>query len=408
MPIQDLAGNPLIDQSSPMLGYTPVVLNTDEDLSLEIYRFLIEVIREEDQNNGNQFVERFLNGPQEVWDTIDKRIKAIPSLWSVTDIEDRFLIYLKWIVGWTSELDYITDDLDSATLRRLIASSVAFWKERGTEDAMLDILRLTTAARLRIWNWFDIRWIAGETQVGEDAKGYDSWMLSLPGPPNYDENRMNVRIVDDGSLNRRLVRNLVRLTRPDGERITITYIGFLDMFLVDDDDSQWSHNGAGATIVDGGTMALSGTEDAVVNLDGADDWTNYTFSARVKGNGQVQFYRTADTDYYYVEIDIAANTLELGKLLAGAPTVLSTVDMEATFGEFLDADLFYMIRILVTPEAATSRIVLFWDSNLATQVTDTDHTEGAIGLASTTGALECDEVEMFFNPADEDTIDINS
>lgn len=408
MTIQDVAGNPLITQTSPMIGYIPIDVLTGQELALRIYPFIIETIRQEDQDNGDQFVERFLNGPQGIWYTIDAKIKSLPSLWSVTDIDDEFLPYLKWIVGWTSVLNYITDDLDSATLRRLIAASVPFWKERGIEQSIIDILRLTTAARLRVWNWFDLRIIVGEMAVGEEHKGYDPWMISLPGPPGYEENKYNVRIVDDGSLNRALVRNLVKLTRPGGERVTISYIGFLDLFNVDDDDSQWSHNDVGTTVVEEGLMKLSGGEDAVISLDGADSWMNYVVTARVKGECFFHFYRTASTDFYYAHLDIANNALRVGVTLAGTPTILSSIDMYTTFGVYLDADLFYALRVEVIPETTQTRIKVYFDACQAFSLTDSTHVQGSVGFLSGSGTLEIDEVELFFNPLETDEIDINS
>lgn len=408
MTIQDAAGNLFVTQTSPMIGYIPLETLTGQELTLKIYPFIIEVIRQEDQDNGAQFLERFLEGPQEMWSIIDEKIKSLPTLWSVTDIEDRFLPYLKWIVGWTSVLDYITDELDSDTLRRLIASSVPFWKERGTENSIRDILRLTTAARLRIWNWFDLRYITGETAVGEEHLGYDPWMLSLPGAPNYEENRYNVRIVDDGSLNRKLVRDLVRLTRPSGERVTIGYIGFLDLFLVDDDDSQWSHNGIGTSVVEDGLMKLSAGEDAVISVSGADNWMNYVVTTRVRGECFYHFYRTASTDFYYVHLDITNNALRVGVTLAGTPTVLSSIDMYTTFGVYLDPDLFYSLRVEATPEGSATRIKVYFDANQAFSLSDSTHVQGSVGLLSGSGLLEVDEVELFFNPLETDEIDINS
>lgn len=406
MTIQDTAGNLLTTQTSPMIGFNEVDAS-DEPLSLRIYPFLIEGIREEDQNNGGRFVERFLEGPQAQWDVMDRRAKDIPKLWSVTEIEDQYLIYLKWIVGWTSELDYITDDLDSATLRRLIAASVPFWKIRGTENAMVDILRLTTGARLRVWNWFDLRWIVGEEGFSDDQSGYDSWMLALPGPPDYDENQMNVRIVDDGTLNRRLVRNLVRLTRPDGETITISYIAFLDQFTVDDDDSQWDHNDVGTTVVADGFMRLDAGQDAVVNVPGADDWLDYVFYARVRGTGLIQFYRTAATDFYFVQIDVAANTVAVGRVLAGVEAILTTIDMFAAHGVTLFDDIFYGFRQEVIPEAGGTRIRVFFDANPIANLIDFTHVQGAIGFASTGLVFDIDQTELFFNPLTEDVIDTN-
>lgn len=408
MSIQDLAGNSFITQSSPMIGFVEVDLTATRPLQLRIYEFLHDPIKVADQLQGNQFVERLLTGSQEVWNGIDRSIRALPKMWSITEVADRLLVYLKWIVGWTSELDSITDELDSAALRRLISASVPFWKVRGTENAMAELLTLTTGARLRIWNWFDLRWIVGETALGEELSGYDPWMLHLPGPTAYDEMQSNVRIVDDGTLNRRLVRNVVKLTRPSGERVTIDYIGFLDMFTTVGDDSQWEHNGVGTAVVADGKMTLSGGADIVAVTSDSDNWLNYTFTARVRGNGDLEFFRSADTDYYFVRIDIAANTLTIGKVLAGVESTIDQIELVFWFGLELQADLFYAIRVVVATEPPGTRIAVYFDGNDAFNLNDTTHVEGSIGFLSSSGAFEIDDIEMYFNPLTSDYIDINS
>ncbi len=413
MTIQDLSSNLLLTQSSPMIGFMiDLTTPTRRPLPLRIYPFLIEGIREEDQVNGAQFVERFLNGPQLVWDGIDNAIRSLPDMWSVTKCEDRLLRFLKWIVGWTSELDYITDDLDFATLRRLIAASVPFWKIRGNEVALTEILRLTTAARVRIWTWFDLRFIVGEIGMGEEHQGYDPWMLSLPGPPNYDENRMNVRIVDDGTLNRRLVRNLVKLTRPSGERIMISYLGFLDQFTTDDDYSQWSLSvGSAVPTVANGVMTVGLTASVFVSVNGADSWRNYVFSLRFRSTeAAIEAYRTGDGDNYVFLVDCVSNTIQVAVFLAGVPTLLASVNTLTLYGWLLDPSLFYTLRVSIVPEGASNRIVVWLDGNFIASVLDATHSEGSIAVVGlySTGPIEVDEVEMFFNPLQEDVIDINS
>lgn len=415
MTIQDLAGNLFVTQSSPMIGFVQVDLTSPRQLQLLIYRFLIEGIREDDQLRGDRFVERFLQGPQEVWNGIDRSIRLLPNMWSIAKCEDRFLPYLKWIVGWTSELDYITDDLDSATLRRLIAASVPFWKIRGGEPALADILQLITGARVRVWNWFDIRWICGETIMSEEHQGYDPWMLSLPGAPNYDENRMNVRIVDDGTLNRKLVRNLVKLTRPAGERITISYIGLLDLFTSDGDTSQWTNSvGATTPTVANGMMLIGPTNSVYANVDGAESWQNYVASVRFRGPFLIfEVYRTGDGDNYLVYVDTGSSQVALFRFLAGTPTPLV---LEATYDHppggawFLSQDLFYTVRVEISPELATNRIQVWLDGNLMISTTDATHDAGGIAFSGlfTPSTAEIDEVELFFLPLEEDVIDINS
>lgn len=433
MTIQDLAGNPFITASGPMIGFMPASESSSRALSLRIYRFLIEGIREEDQTRGARFVERYLEGPQAAWGRIDGTIRSLPDMWSITKCDDRFLPYLKWIVGWTSELDYITDDLDASTLRRLIAASVPFWKIRGSEDALTEILRLTTAARLRVLTWFDLRYISDETGLSEEHEDHDPWMIDLPGADARAENQMNVRIVDDGSLNRRLVRNLVRLTRPGNERVTISYLGFLDLFTTDDDSSQWAERtgpyGEGSLVftspvVDGGVMTLSSTTSVFANPHAASDWQNYTVSVKLRGATSVlEVYRTGDGDSYAVLIDTGLNTIGLYKFVAGAPTLINYAQtfIAATPGEGgfgggvgsggwdLRADEFYTLRVSLVPEAGATQITVWLDGNFALSALDATHAHGSVGLVglySAAAPMGVSDVELFFNPMQEDFIDI--
>lgn len=425
MSIQDTAGNPLITQSSPMIGFIPLADQLD-GLRLRIYYFIIEGIRQEDQQNGQKFLERYLNGPETLWAAFHDAITNVTALWDVASIPDELLQYLKRIVGWTTELDVITDPLDALTLRRLIAASVPFWKRRGPEDAMVSILRLVTGARVRVWNWFDYRIILDETAFGEDWNGFDPWMISLPGPPNLDEYRSNVRIVDDGTLDHDAVVNLVKLCRPAGERVEISYIGFMDLFTVNDDNSQWDNEpdpfaqggSASQSIVDGGTFVVSASgasdsAEAFVSAEGSDSWNNYTVTWRIRGAAPVcVFYRTGNGDMYYVTVSVSSNELVLRKLVAGVPSLLAAnVNMFATFGVILDADIYQAIRAEAVPEAGQTRIRVFWESELAFDVLDASHAQGSIGTGRAVGggtSMELDEVELFFNPLETDTIDINS
>lgn len=424
MTIQDLASNPFITSTSPMIGFIPPGLLDEESLSLRIYLFVLEQIRIEDQLHGHQFLERYLIGPQVEWARVRESIRNLPSLSSVSKVDDEFLQYLKWIVGWTSELDNITDELNDETLRRLIAASVRFWKSRGTDDSIIDILRLTTGARVRIWNWFDFRIVVGEVAMTEDYEGFDPWMIELPGPPNVDENRYNIRIVDDGSLSRSLVRGLARLTRPGNERVEIAYLAFLDMFLVDDDNSQWafasdpfsSGDSVSASTVTNNEMTVVPTvptesAEAYVDVPNADDWLEYTVTWRARGKDWIcSFYRTGNGDMYAVSVDTTANELSLFKLVGGVPAAVGPViDMQATFGTELQTDVFYAIRVTAVPENGQTRIQVFFDAMLAVSELDPTHAEGSIGIGHlTNGSVVLSEAEIFFNPLESDTIDINS
>jgi phage tail-like protein len=403
MPIQDLSGNPLVTITSPMIGFQSLPADADA-LNLDMYRFIINVIREEDQINGNQFLQRFLKGPQAVWkDSVDKAL-FISALWDVATCPDQYLQYLKNIVGWTDELKHITDRLDDLTLRRLIAASVPYWKRKGPENALIAILSLTTGARVRIWNWFDYRIVLDENAFGEDWNGYDPWMISLPGPPNTDENRSNVRIVDDGTLDRILVRALCGLARPVNERIEISYIGFLDLFRIDDDLSQWEPT-TGIVVVDG-KMDVPAGDESVIAVPGAADWSDYVVTARLLGSGIFQAYRTGAGDYYYAELSVATNQILVGVVVGGVPTVLATINM-AGYLVMLDANLHYALRLELSPESGQTRFNVYFESVLLASLLNPMHAQGTVAFASSVG-MEVDEAELFFNPLETDTLDINT
>lgn len=420
MTIQDLAGNIFQTASTQMIGFVPISASSDERrLALRIYRFLIEGIREADQVDGQRFVERFLEGPQGVWEGIDASIRSLPDMWSIVKCNDRFLVFLKWIVGWTSELDYITDDLDSVTLRRLIATSVPFWKIRGTEEAIADILQLTTASRTRVFDWFDFRYVADVTSLGEAVEGHDAWALPLPGAPDYVERQINVRIVDNGLLNRRLVRNLCALTRPGGERIRISYLGFLDLFEVDDDASQWTVAAGPSPTVSDGAMTVAVGQNLHANPNGSDAWRNYIVSVVFTAPALAfSFYRVSDDDCYIVSVQ--GSQVVLYSLVGGVTlTPLATAITYAPYypvvpslqpNSWLATTTKNTLRVQANAEGGATRIAVWLNANVLLSVLDSTFMEGSFGFLGATVGLPMvvHDVEMRFLPFDEDFIDIQS
>jgi len=402
-----------------MIGYIPMP-SVEEPLRMEMYKFLIEGIRIADQNEGGQFVERYLEGPQQIWRDITQNIRNLPLLWDIPTVSESFLIYQKNIVGWTSELDHITDQLDSETLRRLIIASVPFWKKRGPENSIIDLLKLVTGARVRIWNWFDFRIVMDGTALTEDREGYDPHMINLPGPPNYDENRYNIRIVDDGTLDHALVRELAKLTRPVNERVVISYLGFLDLFTTEGDNSQWEDGTNSISTVSGGVLTLNdpaGDTETHVGLDAAPDWTNYTATWKIRSDTKSMhcyFYRTGENDYYLISVFLNdhptfPNVIRLSKSVAGIDTVLASVNMLSTYTTEIQPDTYYAIRVEIIPESTYNVIRVYFDTLQVIDTNDSSHSSGSLGVGQTTGTqIELSEVEMFFNPMENDTVDINT
>lgn len=445
MPIQDIAYNGLPGGTTgQMLGYVAPPTSA-ETLSLDMYMFLIEQMRIADLSEGGLFLKRFVAGPQQIWAETQANIFALKNLWNIEKIDDRLLQFMKRIVGWTPDLDNITTRLTAAELRRLIAASATLWKKRGPEDALLEIvgLCLTTSVRMRIWNWFDFRWVLDETQLGETHQGRDPWIIELPGPPDYVEQYSNFRIVDNGSLDRILVEALVRLMRAAGERIEISYISFLDQFTKETDTRQWEALEDDAVlaplkeqfVVTGGALVSSAGSTAgdsrIVTardvIPESVDWENYVAYWRLKVNMDTpagtpgfgpMFYFSDEDNYYYLDIkpkwpdsfaQPPSTTIELRKVVSGVDSSVASADYFAITGDYLLHDVFYGFRVQITPFGGANVIQVYVDADLVIDTTDADHSRGGIGVWRTDRATyELDEAELFRLPLETVLIDINS
>lgn len=383
---------------------------------LDMYRFLIKPIREEDQRTGNLFVKRFLMGGQEVWKTTEQNTEAIKDLWSITDCPDEYLQYLKNIVGWTSELDHITKGLDYATLRRLISVSVPLWKSKTTEDAVKQILNVIGPARSRILNWFDLRWVLDETIFSVEHQGRDPWIVNMPGPTEDQEYWSIIRIVDPGAAKHQLVKDVVNLMRPAGERYLIVYLLFLDLFELDGDASQWEIVSGSDPTVSGGMIQLADDaelEIVTANVGGSADWDEYVVASRVRGGSSsgagfgVVFYLQSSIKYYYAILDVDANKLKLyKKTSSGAPTLIAEKDFSGILT--LVADVWYGLRVQVSPDGATNRIKVYLDGEEWINATDKAIFKGTAGLIHTSGiTMDSDMIEVLGLPVVSDTVEIN-
>lgn len=434
--IQDLAHNQLAGPAtSQMLGY--VDIDEAEELQLKIYSFILASIRGED-GRATLLLKRFLEGPQRVWETNQAKLFAIKTLWNILDIPDGYLQYIQGQLGWTGKYEAIPDALEASVKRRLLDASVAMWKNRGTEDTTVGIIQLTTGAQARIWNWFDKRWIIGETMLAQQHQGNDSWLLDLPNAASGEERYSNLRVVDDGTLDHDLVEALVRLCRATGERIQITYLSFMDLFTIEGDDAQWVRGGDfgllesdfirienGKAIMDDQAGYQFGM--SVVNVEGSADWSNYIAYFRVKcydvvapetGKIGLGFYfNEGGTEGYMVIVDpFAYGNFGKGEITfntwdAGGLNEITAVDYE--YGN-IEQDTYYGVRIQVSAEpngkgGYWNKVKVYLENDLVLESDDDTYTKGTLTLyRAPDTSLEVDEVEMFQLPADTTLIDINS
>jgi hypothetical protein len=304
----------------------------------------------------------------------------------------------------------------------LCAGHAAVTTASPTEDLIAE--EVTTAVRARVGTRAGIEDATGLTFNGATANTLAMLSVGLLGQPSGvisgGEQEYQVRVVDDGSLDRELVRNLVKLTRPLNERVDIFYVGFLDLFVTDGDKSQWTDE-AGVSVVSGGTMTLqlnSALESTYVSVDQSLSWSTYSVTWKVKGDAtfDLLFYRVAETDHYFVRVITALNsvsgrgTIELWVRNANVNTLLSTEELPLGF--FFSDELNHCIRVEVVRVGALNAIKVIVDAEIILSVNNGVHTAGSVGIRRQTsnggGVLTLDEIELFFLPASVDRIDINS
>lgn len=390
----------------------------------KIFDFIIDPIRSADRRQGHDFLRRYLEGFQSVWETTDAKIFDVTKLWSITDCPNEQLAFLKQIVGWTNDLDNITRELSYDELRRLIAISMRIWKRRGTESSIEDILFFATGARARVWNWFFFRWIIGETLFGEEHEGYDPWIVPDAGEDEQAEYLSQLRIVDDGTLNRTLVMNLLRLMRACSERWEVIYLTFLDTFLVAGDSTQWTTDNAPHLIVINNSLVISavGAEEYTENMNGL-TLKEGIFNVRCKTDGDKIDLRWKDENddlLYYIWIgtdsDASPSYLTLVRYVDGVPDTL----FEEEIPEFpVHKNVYYMFRATFSHEVdGRVRIQFFIDGNEMFNETDDQFvpigpelpafpTLKKIVFATFDATLTISEVEIVALPVETDVISIN-
>jgi len=147
-----------------------------------IYLFLLQSLRDADQRDGGRLVERICDGSYDVeWRALYARIYALLDLKDPERAPAEALDFLRWIVGLTSRYDDLVAGLDEGELRTLIHLAVRFWKRRGTENGLEYALETTLRAQVNVENWFDLRCLLEEWELGwTGVGGADLWLTDRP------------------------------------------------------------------------------------------------------------------------------------------------------------------------------------------------------------------------------------
>ncbi len=233
-----------------------------------------------------------------------------------------------------------------------------------------------------------------------------------------DDRRSNLRIMDLGTLDRDIVKRVLRMMRSCGERFDINYLHLLDLFNVVGDFLQWAPpTGADLDVSDGMLRLVNTTQGEVTHciVTNSEAWVDYVVSARLRGTSVTSsdtfgliFYRAATgTHYYYLAVETNTPALLLYKAVAGTPTLIQSVDLFALNITLLP-NIFYAYRVAIVAEGASNRIQVFFDGAELMSELDNALVAGSVGFFhDADAAIEIDEVEVFALPADTDTLEIN-
>lgn len=365
----------------------------------DAYKFLVKSLRDQDTAG---VLERIMLGPQGVWEDFQAKIAELDTLHDVDAIDDDYLTYLKHHVGWTRELDHITESLSAAELRKLITLSVAFWKSRGTELGIKNAIRLLVGRDVVIWNWFHMRWTVGESGFWVLGAETDSWMLG-----GYDEGQRGeytstiwVMREQGAEIDRQLLRDLVDLHRPLQEVYLVAYAGLVDDFSLGirkwkpipptATDSRWDDENFRLILEPGARRRA--------NVNGITDWLDVQWRTQIRFKGagdafRIIFRRQSD-DTRYEATFWQDGSLQVERFNGGAGVVLGTAALPHAFP--VDEPQVIGLNVF-RPSAGQLRIavMVYEQERLVGEITDPDHLlpGGAWVLENASTSIENVEVD---------------
>lgn len=406
--IADVGGNGIVGPVE--FGFIGFDGEAPPDLLDRIYNFHHESIRRSDVN---LLWKRLCDGFERIWVSIENNLDKIETLWNVSAIDDEFVRYLLPQVGWTDDLADITDRLGVDAVRRLVASAIPLWKRRGASLSSVEALNVIIGVDAWEWDWFDRRFLIGQTRFGHDLAPSSGWtdarLLSSKA-----RRWSNLRIADaEQALDRELIKRVVNLWRPSGERVLVSYVEFWDRFVDDSKLESWgsfSDGVAAETTIAGGVLAQS---DDAVSMHSFARGTALELLSSGSTRARV---RPAGSGWFGVVVgfsgdlalaiearfDLDDNTL--GVYQDGV--LISDVVQLKTFGVLLSPDVWRTIRVVA--HVPQTHLAIWLDNRLVFESFSIASRPGTSGVAHGIGAsLECGQFEIAPTPGRSDFVDIN-
>ena len=375
----------------------------DPNYPYDVYQFLAKPLRDADASG---LLERFTGAFQTVLENTDASTMDLLDLYDIDLAPDWALDYLLWHVGWTKELDYITDSLTADQKRKLLRLSAQMWKMKGTETGIKQAIRLFTGKEAIGWNWFYLRAEVDVVATGySEATGTDFWLVGSDYG-DRDEYLSIYWVTATDADERALIEQLMAIQKPMGEAFRVNYPDYVDDFQLDSVPRWTTLSGSAATWASGTFQlvipASTVTEPIDVGLALAEDVT-YLFSYQfTDAAGLLRFHfrsSSSAANGYRFEVDNAGKTAKLIRLVAGVPTTIATATLDASFN--VDWSLGVVIHVS-QPTASTLHIRVELDSESVADVTESGGSvqpAGTVSWASAgTGSITLDNIIIYERP----------
>ncbi len=212
----------------------------------------------------------------------------------------------------------------------------------------------------------------------------------------FDEYQTDIRIVDEGDLNKTLILRILNLMRPASERINVVFIRFFDDFL--DGIGQFETLAGSAAVNTSGQMELQPGTTVRTDVLGDSEFRDIVLQVKAEdtdvlgGIFSIQFLIQDASNFYEYRINTATATVSLFKIVAGVPTQIG-----ADVSEDIVPATAYIYTVVTSfdVDAGLTKIQTFVDSNKQHEVLDGAFNKGKFGM-ETDGStvMQVEELEM--------------
>jgi len=390
--IVDMAGNPMTSGSQvSCAGY---VSDDSAYSSNRIYDAHIQSLRDTDFSNGGLFWKRYCEGPEQVRINQNSRILSLGTLANVNKISDENVGILPLTYGWDqiSERE-ILSRIAPDRLRLVIASSHDLWERRGASGSIVEVLNVVAGVRAFEFDWFDDRWVLGENSLN------DIIMMSVDG------RRESQILIDDPTkkYDRILLTKIVQKWRASGERITLTWVDFVDYF---NDLSQGWQAQSGTFSIDAGARVMSipgGPTSRIMVPDERSDLANSILKTVVQFTGNSEFGILARSNSSGSGVEALVSALDTARIVSNGVTLASgTLE---SLGIFLNSGFDVDLRVHIHETV----IELFVNEQKVLEAADPSiQNDGLCGIYADTGtSLSVQSFEALPLPGDNIYIGLN-